>query len=418
MGKDSGVNCPLLPTLKGGVFSCNESSCGVYHMFKFPLTTPLLVLIVYNMQVTGAPTGDPTVFLIFWIIINILWFMLLFTDLPDRIRIYRWDRIIRFRLSQIEGMALDTRKASEEYLKEIGVKDPGGLIDGFINNNFLIEPVSIEPTDIIKRLGHLIRVRDDKIKSYASSILQGLDKAKRDNIVVILEINWVFNLVYRVIRHYYLLGKKTQNWILLTQLVILLPGLIKELEAYKKAVEPFKLGIPVGDSAGPMVVSLLAPNTERIAIAEETVYSVTDIEGRKVFLVKAEGPGGTVGRPGEAVAKLVDQLGCGITRIITVDAALKLEGEKSGEVAEGTGAAIGDPGPEKIAIERAAIKCNVPLDAVIVKMSSEEAITHMSKEIYEGVVKAAEVVKKIIREKTKEGDMVLVAGIGNTVGVL
>jgi len=373
---------------------------------------------VYSMQVTGPTGGDTSLILLFWIIINILWFMLLFTDLPDRIRIYRWDRIIKFRLSQIESMASEARKASEEYLRELGIGNPGATIDGFINNNFLIEPVSIEPTDIIKRLGHLIRVRDDKIKSYAMSITQNMDKAKRDNIAVILEINWVFNLIYKVVRHYYLLGKKTQNWILLTQLVILLPALIRELEAYKKAVEPFKLGIPVGDAAGPMVVSLLAPGIERIPITDETVYSVAEIEGRKVYLVKAEGPGGTVGRPGEAVAKLVDQIGCNISRIITVDAALKLEGEKSGEVAEGVGAAIGDPGPEKIAIERAAIKCSIPLDAVVVKMSSEEAITHMTKEIFEGVVRAAEAVKKIIREKTREGDIVLVAGIGNTVGVL
>ncbi|HWQ17973.1 MAG TPA: DUF1512 domain-containing protein [Sulfolobales archaeon] len=369
------------------------------------------------MQVSN-PTGADNTLLIFWIIINILWFLLLFTDLPDKIRIYRWDRIIRFRLSQIEGLASETRKASEDHLKELGIKEPGSVIDGFVNNNFLIEPVSIEPIDIVKRLGHLIRVRDDKIKSYASSILPNADQAKRENLEVILEINWVLSYVHRVVRHYYLLGKKTQNWMLLYQLVLILPALIKELEAYKKAVEPFRLGIPIGDSAGPLVVSMIAPNAERIRITDETVYSTVDLEGRRVYLIKAEGPGGTVGRPGEAVAKLAEQLECRISRIITVDAALKLEGEKSGEVAEGTGAAIGDPGPEKISIERTAIKCGVPLDAVIIKMSSEEAITHMTKEIYEGVSKAVEVVKRIIRERTKEGDQVIVAGIGNTLGVL
>lgn len=376
-----------------------------------------MVRIVYNMQVSN-PTGADNTLLIFWIIINILWFLLLFTDLPDKIRIYRWDRIIRFRLSQIEGLASETRKASEDHLKELGIKEPGSVIDGFVNNNFLIEPVSIEPIDIVKRLGHLIRVRDDKIKSYASSILPNADQAKRENLEVILEINWVLSYVHRVVRHYYLLGKKTQNWMLLYQLVLILPALIKELEAYKKAVEPFRLGIPIGDSAGPLVVSMIAPNAERIRITDETVYSTVDLEGRRVYLIKAEGPGGTVGRPGEAVAKLAEQLECRISRIITVDAALKLEGEKSGEVAEGTGAAIGDPGPEKISIERTAIKCGVPLDAVIIKMSSEEAITHMTKEIYEGVSKAVEVVKRIIRERTKEGDQVIVAGIGNTLGVL
>jgi|GEM_PF-2357319 hypothetical protein len=69
--------------------------------------------------------------------------MLLFTDLPNRIRIYRWERVIRYRLSQIENMASEARKVSEDHLRELGVKEPGPLIDNFINNNFMIEPVSI-----------------------------------------------------------------------------------------------------------------------------------------------------------------------------------------------------------------------------------------------------------------------------------
>lgn len=369
------------------------------------------------MQISPAPS-DNVWFYITWIIINLFWFMLLFTDLPDRIRIYRWDRIIRYRLSQIEAMASEARKASEEYLKEMRVKEPSKVVDSFVNNNFLIEPVGLEPIDIIKRLGHLIRVRDEKIRIFTAQTLPDVDPSKRSNVAVLLEINWVLSLVYRIVRHYYLLGKKTQNWILLTQLVIQLPALIKELEAFKKAVEPFKLGIPVGDSAGPMVVFNLAPRAERIRVAEETVYSVVEFEGRRLYLVKAEGPGGTVGRPGEAVAKLAEDLGCKISRIITVDAALKLEGEKSGEVSEGTGAAIGDPGPEKIAIERAAAKCGAPLDAIVIKMSSEEAITHMTKEIYEGILKAVDLVKNIVRQRTREGDHVIIAGIGNTVGVI
>jgi hypothetical protein len=41
----------------------------------------------------------------------------------------------------------------------------------------------------------------------------------------------------------------------------------------------------------------------------------------------------------------------------------------------------------------------------------------MKKEITEGVQKAVGVVGRIIQEKTKAGDKVLLAGIGNTLGV-
>ncbi|MEM1703405.1 MAG: DUF1512 family protein, partial [Zestosphaera sp.] len=131
----------------------------------------------------------------------------------------------------------------------------------------------------------------------------------------------------------------------------------------------------------------------------------------------AKGPGPTVGWPGEALEKLVESLECKISRVITIDAALKLESEKSGDVAYGVGAAIGDLGPEKIAMERITSKCSVPLDAVVVKMSNEEAINTMTKQIYEGVVKAADVVKNIILNKTREGETVVVVGVGNTLGI-
>ena len=61
-------------------------------------------------------------------------------------------------------------------------------------------------------------------------------------------------------------------------------------------------------------------------------------KGRKLYLLKAEGPAGTVGRPGEAISRLVGDMGIKIDTVIMIDAALKLEGEKTGDVAEGIGA--------------------------------------------------------------------------------
>ena len=48
-----------------------------------------------------------------------------------------------------------------------------------------------------------------------------------------------------------------------------------------------------------------------------------DYEQRKLFLVKAEGPGSTVGRPDDALQKIVDNNK--IDAIIMIDAALKME---------------------------------------------------------------------------------------------
>jgi hypothetical protein len=52
-----------------------------------------------------------------------------------------------------------------------------------------------------------------------------------------------------------------------------------------------------------------------------------------------------------------------------------------------------------------------------VKQSILEAITVMRKEIAEASEKVVQTLQRVIEEKTKEGDEVLVAGIGNTLGI-
>ena len=103
-----------------------------------------------------------------------------------------------------------------------------------------------------------------------------------------------------------------------------------------------------------------------------------------------------------------------VSALIMVDAALKLEGEKTSEIAEGIGAAIG---VEKYRIEAQAVKAGVPMYAVVVKQSLIDAISVMLKEIAEASDKAVAVAQIIIKEKTKEGDTVLIVGVGNTLGV-
>ena len=138
---------------------------------------------------------------------------------------------------------------------------------------------------------------------------------------------------------------------------------------------------------------------------------------RKLYLLKAEGPTGTVGRPGEAVQRLIVELSLKIDAIITIDAALKLEGETTGAVAEGIGSAIGGIGVEKYQIEEIATKFNIPVYAVIVKESVQDAITVMRKEICDSFDKVRDIVYTTIEEKTTERQSVLIIGVGNTVGV-
>jgi hypothetical protein len=108
-----------------------------------------------------------------------------------------------------------------------------------------------------------------------------------------------------------------------------------------------------------------------------------------------------VGKPGEAIKRVIEENNGQISTIVMIDAALKLEGEKPGEVAEGIGAAIGGPGTEAYKIEESIVKHEIPLHAVIIKQDIGDAVSPMRKEIFDAT----------------EGDNVIIAGIGNTIGV-
>ncbi|MHA2092391.1 MAG: DUF1512 family protein, partial [Candidatus Kariarchaeaceae archaeon] len=60
---------------------------------------------------------------------------------------------------------------------------------------------------------------------------------------------------------------------------------------------------------------------------------------------------------------------------------------------------------------------NTPLYAIVIKQSIQEAISTMKKEIAESIDKVIPILYRIIEEKTKSGDSVLIIGVGNTLGV-
>jgi hypothetical protein len=105
-----------------------------------------------------------------------------------------------------------------------------------------------------------------------------------------------------------------------------------------------------------------------------------------------------------------------IDKIITVDAAVKLEGEETGKVAQGIGVVIGGLGVDKWAIEEEIVKRDLDIDAVIVKMSPEEAISPMNQKIADSSKKALELVNKSVSNSPDDIN-ILVIGVGNSCGI-
>ena len=155
---------------------------------------------------------------------------------------------------------------------------------------------------------------------------------------------------------------------------------------------------------------------EKHEIARDTIYAESNIENRKVYLITAKGPGGTVGQPGNALKNIINK-GTKPSMLIMIDAALRLEGEKTGEIAEGIGAAIGGIGVDRFKIEEIATENNIPIYAIVIKQTLVEAISIMRKEIAETTEPVHNILNRLIRERTKEGNSVIIIGVGNTAGV-
>lgn len=346
-------------------------------------------------------------------------FLMLFLGFNQRLQIFLQSRNIAAKLKILETYALESKQKTIEFMRSNGSKNPESVFTT-VSEFFMISPVDIEPIDIIKRMESLIRTQEDRLEKLVESELPGSDRVTRSLALTSLEISAALNQVYKMVRHYLFLGRKTNNWILIMQLDMLMPTLLRQAKSYRQALEVFLEGKPIGDGAGPLVAFNLVGLREPVEeISKDTVYYETTIDDRTVYVIKARGPQSNVGHPGEAVEKLVEKLvkdGKEVGLIITVDAALKLEGEETGSVAEGVGAAIGDPGPEKIKIERTASRFGIPLHAIVIKMGLEEAILEMRREIVEGVEKSIELIRELIRRVPRDKP-IIIAGIGNTVGI-
>jgi len=303
-------------------------------------------------------------------------------------------------------------------VKEIGkpLTDPGPQIN-VLMEQFLISPVDMDPAGIVGKIDHLLDVRDAKFKEDVRRIAPGADSSQVMNLENLVEASWALNTIYRIIRHFYLMGKKTNSIFIIIQLQALLPLIIQEAEAYLGAAKAFAEGQPIGDGIGPLVASRLMKDKEKRKVEKDVVVAETMMEDRRVIALKAEGPGGNVGKPGDAIKTIIEENVGKVSMVVMVDAAVKFEGETSGEISEGIGAAIGGIGTERYKIEQEATVHKIPVYAVIVKESIQEAITPMKKEIMEAGEKVIERIKSLILERSKPGDTIIVAGIGNTIGI-
>ena len=320
-------------------------------------------------------------------------------------------------IGKLKEMKEKSRDEAINHITE-GVDNKDNVIkkiDSFLEY-FTIMPVDLDPAGVVNKLDHLMTTRDERMRIEIKNMLPELDSIKANSVENIIEIATSYNFVYKIARHFYLIGKKSSNILILAQLQMIMPFILMQADALTKAMSTFRESQPIGDSIGPMIVGKLMLEKEKHEIARDTIYAESNIENRKVYLITAKGPGGTVGQPGNALKNIIEK-GTKPSILIMIDAALRLEGEKTGEIAEGIGAAIGGIGVDRFKIEEIATENNIPIYAIVIKQTLVEAISIMRKEIAETTEPVHDILNRLIMERTKEGDSVIIIGVGNTAGV-
>jgi len=348
----------------------------------------------------------------------LIWFLpiILFVFYGQRIQLIITSRDIKKSMSELEQFRNDSRDELINYIKQklSPNGDPTQKLDRFFDY-FTIMPVDIDPNGMIPKIHHLVRSREDTTRKQVKSMFTEINTLEVTKVQNLLEIVTTLQLLHRIVRHFFLTAKKQNNYPLILPLQMMLPFIMEQAEALKDAVPAFKQGQPIGDGIGPLVVGGMMLDTKKQKAEFETVYSESEFNDRKLILLKAEGPYATVGRPGEATESLVEKLKPNI--IIMIDAALKLEGEDTGDVAQGFGAAIGGIGTDRFKIEAIATKHDIPIFAIVVRQSVKDAITLMKKEISDQTEKVRNQVYEMITDNSNPNETVLVIGVGNTLGV-
>jgi len=362
-------------------------------------------------QLFGFSDDSNPLLMLIWILPIIL-----FVFYGQRIQLLVTSGEIKKGIKKLNGYRTEARKELIDYVNKNmnPTKDPTKKIDKFLDY-FTIMPVDMDPNGIVDKVRQTVRAREDYSRNHVKLLSPEISELELSKVITLLEIATSLHMIYKIINHMYLTAKKQNNYPLILPLQMILPFIMEEAEAITKAIPVFKLGQPVGDGIGPMVVGQMMQDTKKELVAFQTVGSEKEFDGRKLVLLKAEGPGSTVGRPGDAMETIIAKNKPDI--IIMVDAALKMEGEDSAITAQGFGAAIGGIGIERFQIEDIATKNNIPIFAIVIKQSIKEAITLMTKEIANQAENVRSQVHEMIHENTKPGQSVLLIGVGNTIGI-
>jgi hypothetical protein len=141
-------------------------------------------------------------------------------------------------LGRLESMRDKAKRDVVDYFKLKGspMGDVGEKIERFLDY-VTIMPVDLDPTGIMGKIGHIADTSDDRARAEIMGIIGGADAVSISVAQNILELASGLNTIHKVVRHYYLLGKKTSSAMTLMRLQMTLPQIMEQAVAMSKAMD-------------------------------------------------------------------------------------------------------------------------------------------------------------------------------------
>ena len=333
------------------------------------------------------------------------------------------------------GISLFKKKTQHFHSKSLSDSEIDRFIDRMIEF-FVIAPSKIDPP-VFPKLRFLSEQKNRGIYKLLNKFFPNIPENEISTIISLLNATSEINNIYKEVKHLFIISKKTHSNFTVEQNAIKIIELHSKAAAYRHALDSFQKQNPIGDSVGPMAVMYFmgeingSKDTENSTVEVKNMKSLKFLKysgmynHRSFIVLRAPGPTSSVGNPGIVLKTVIDDLtkqSKKIKLILTIDASMRLHGERTGNIRHGIGIAVGDQDNfpiEKFQIESLALNHNPPIliESIICKQKLSEAISPMNEAIKNSVPEIARLMKQIIRSQTEEGDCVVILGIGNGIGV-
>jgi len=322
--------------------------------------------------------------------------------------------IIRMRMfSAVEGAIRELddmeKKARKIIIDLSGITDEG-LLDDYLEF-FIVPPADIDPSGLADKFRRLLEMGDLRIREMVEELSPDADSEKKANIIMCIKVTAGIRGILKFLRHNLELSRKTGNLQILVGLQMNLELIMRTARAYLEGCSAISSSLPLGDGAGPLTAGMLIDEEDRKKHLHEMVYVRKRFLDKDIGILKPHGPGSRLGMVVKALEEILSE--DEFHEVIMVDAAAKMEGENTGAVAEGVGVAIGGPGVEKWFMENMILEHRTR--AIIIKMSPEEAMSHMTREILDACSAARSRIEDIISRS--DADSILIIGVGNSSGI-